>query len=160
MDRFRRISQLLQKYNPFGIVEKGKYVSYPSTCDAYVDMMMRIANVAPQGYIDIPLIQGLFQDVPVLKAIEMLHRAPEIIYIPMDDATSEVMDKWKDLLKRLLIYTGVEFKQQVFYAAWPEFIQLRLKRQASGEINNSIFELYYEKDYQCKEDTPEGDSEQ
>ena len=158
-DRFEKLRTLLQTYNPFGVVEAGDYVSYNTTRDAYVDIMMRISNFAPEGYIDIPLIYAVFMDIPITKGIELCRKRSEIIKIDMGDATGDTMDAWESLLKRLLWSTSVEFNKKAFYAAWPEFVQLKMKQKANNITSNFIFEKYYDTDIKECDDVAERDSE-
>ena len=161
MDRFKRLSVLLQTYNPFGVVENGNYVSYHTTKDAYVDIMMRITTLAPRGYIDIPLVMAVFMDVPIIKGMEVCRKRGigEIMIIDMNNPSTETVDKWMSLLKRLLCYTCVDFDKNVFYAAWPEYYNIRMKQGAVDQVNNnSTFEKYYDTDSEGSE-TTERDSE-
>lgn len=159
MDRFRKLSKLLSTYNPFGVVEGNDYISYPTTRDAYVDIMMRISNLAPMGYVDIPLVMAIFQGVPVYAGIQKCRFRPEIIRIPADETNGEVMDVWEELLKRLLEVTNIQLQKDVFYAAWVEFIQLKMKQNALDEVTNRNYEEYYETGSKEGADDTEGNQE-
>lgn len=161
MDRFKRLSILLATYNPFGVTEKGVYVSYQTTKDAYVDVMMRVSTLCPRGYIDIPMVFSIIMGLPMVSAINLCKRRDyEIMFINMEGEPSENIDKWRELLKVLLRNTCVTFDEKIFYAAWPEFMHLRMKQDSLSEVLKQKQENYYDEqnDSESSEDA-EGDSE-
>lgn len=162
MDRFEKLSSLLATYNPFGVTKSGVYVSYSSTKDAYIDVMMKITTVCPRGYIDIPMIFCTLMNLPMVKAINLCKRRDfEIMFIDMQGEPSENIEKWRALLKVLLRNTGVAFDEKIFYAAWPEFMHMRMKQDSLSEVLKQKQEQYYDEqnDSESSEDA-ERDSEQ
>lgn len=162
MDRFKKLSNLLQTYNPFGVTQKGFYISYHSTKDAYIDVMMRVATLCPRGYIDIPMVFSIIMGLPMVKAINLCKRRDyEIMFIDMQGEPSESIEKWRALLRVLLRNTGVAFDEKIFYAAWPEFMHMRMKQDSLSEVVKQKQEQYYdEQDNIENGEDPEGDTEQ
>lgn len=162
MDRFKKLSNLLQTYNPFGVTEKGVYISYHSTKDAYIDVMMRVATLCPRGYIDIPMVFSIIMGLPMVKAINLCKRRDcEIMFIDMQGEPSESIEKWRALLRVLLRNTEVAFDEKIFYAAWPEFMHMRMKQDSLSEVLKQKQEQYYdEQDNIENGEDSEGDSEQ
>lgn len=161
MDRFDKLRSLLATYNPFGVTEKGVYISYNSTKDAYIDVMMKITTVCPRGYIDIPMVFSILMGLPMVKAINLCKRRDyEIMYIDMQGEPSESIEKWCKLLKVLLRNTGVAFDEKIFYAAWPEFMHLRMKQDLLCEVLKQKQENYYDEQNNSENsEDAEGDSE-
>ena len=156
-DRFKRLSALLTLVNPFGVVEQGVYTRYMSQKDAYVDIMMKVSTLCPKGYIDIPMVFCTFMGIEMVRAINLCKRRDyEIMHIDMDASPSDCMDKWQQLLKVLLRNTEIAFDDKIFYAAWPEFIHLRMKQDSLNEVIKQKQEKYYDED----SFNTEGDSEQ
>lgn len=144
-DRLKRLSSLLQTYNPFGVTEKGVYISYHSTKDAYVDVMMRVTTLCPRGYIDIPMVFAIIMGLPMVTAINLCKRRDfEIMYIDMKGELSENIDKWRALLQVLLRNTNVAFDEKIFYAAWPEFMHMCMKQDSLSEVLKQKQEQYYD----------------
>lgn len=162
MDRFKRLSNLLQTYNPFGVTERGVYISYHSTKDAYIDVMMRVATLCPRGYIDIPMVFSIIMGIPMVKAINLCKRRDyEIMFIDMQGEPSESIEKWRALLRVLLRNTEVAFDEKIFYAAWPEFMHMRMKQDSLSEVLKQKQEQYYdEQDNIENGEDPERDTEQ
>lgn len=161
MDRFKRLSALLALVNPFGVIEQGVYTRYMSQRDAYVDIMMKVSTLCPKGYIDIPMVFCTFMGVSMVRAIDLCKRRDyEIMYIDMSASPSDSMDKWRQLLKVLLRNTCIAFDEKIFYAAWPEFIHMRMKQDSLNKVIKQKQEQYYDEqnDSENGEDS-EGDSE-
>lgn len=146
MTTSKRLRELLQVTNPFGIVKDDCYVTYPTTMDAYVDVMMRIAEIAPEGYMDIPMIMTIVQGIALYRSIECLHKRPEIVRIPIDDVSVENTDAWIALLKTMLEVTGCEFCENTFYPARLKFLQMWMQKKFQKRITKEIESYDNEKD--------------
>lgn len=142
----KRLRELLQVTNPFGVVKGDSYISYPTTLDAYVDVMMRIAEIAPEGYMDIPMIMHIVQGIALYRSIECLHKRPEIVRIPIDDVSVENTEAWIALLKTMLEVTGCEFSVNKFIPARVTFLQMWAQKKMQQKITKEIESYDNEKD--------------
>lgn len=159
-DRFQRLSKLLCILNPFGIVEDGDYVHYPTTKDAYLDVMLKIATICHEGFVDIVLLMALLQDVPIVKGERLCKFRSEYMKLSLDDIADDNLDNWIALLKRLLEVTGVEFDQPKFFAALGEYINIRMKQKATDVLLSKTLNCYEKCIKDCDCVATEGNQEQ
>lgn len=157
----KKIQALLQVHNPFGISEKGEFKCYYTTLEAYVDVMMRIADIAPQGYIDVPLIMSMVQEVALIRSLDSLHRRPEILKIDIESGDETATNAWRSLLERMLEITGCTFSESTFFAARIQFLQLYMKKKTANGIQDYLNKFNHGKENENSEsgEPSEGDEE-
>jgi hypothetical protein len=133
-----KLQALLDNVNPFGFSANGVLKTYASKKDAYVDMMMQVAKMCPAGYIDIPLIMEVLQEIKCTDAVRLCKRRSEIVRISIDGVTGEATEQWEALCRRLLEVTNCEFDKECFIVARAEFVLLWAKSQTLKHIENEI----------------------
>lgn len=145
-----KLKALLALVNPFGIIKGDQYVKYDSEKDAYLDVMITMKLFFPRGYVDVPLFMNFFQGIEIQRGVMMCGAKGELWHLDFTDNDTSP-DKWRDLLQLLLKVTGIEFKNNVFVAAYIEFMRYGISLQIrKGDFNNlEKTEEYYETD--CKE---------
>lgn len=152
-----RLKNLLAFVNPFGLIVDGIYKNYPSTMDAYLDIMVKLFKWAPKGYIDIPLFMYEFQGVELFDAVGLCRKRKEIMCFDLLGCDQAACDDMETLLRRLIEVTGCAFNEQCFLAARVQFIQMGAKMKANMEIQKLLKEQ--ENNGEIENKTSERDSE-
>lgn len=115
-------NQILETCNPLGLQdENGRMRIFKSADACYEYAIHRIYCMSPRGWCDIPFILHKMQCISIADAVLNCKRFKYAV-INWDADSSNKEEKSKDRLKSIIYcflrYTGCEFNENAFNAAW------------------------------------------
>lgn len=142
-----KMREVLQKANPFLILEKGTETpeAYATDVDAYYDVLLRLFAAFPRGYTDLPLFLHDNMGMNINDA-ELVCGQRQIFNFPLYDIDfPDRKDKLREMLCVLLKLTGCKFNEQAFNTALTRFDVKSIHSNFKERIENgSIFNFLKE----------------
>lgn len=139
-----KMREVLQKANPFLILEKGTETpeAYATDVDAYYDVLLRLFAAFPRGYMDLPLFLHDNMGMNINDA-ELMCGQRQIFQLPLYDIDfPNRKDKLREALCVLLKLTGCKFNEQAFASALTRFDVTSIQSNFKERIEDgSIFKF-------------------
>lgn len=131
-----KLNTMLERYNPFALVDgEGALEKFENENDAYFEVIKRLYEMFPRGFVDVALFMVRQQGITLTQA-EYLLKGREYcvlqIYCPYDEERNL---KLRLITQKLLEVTDISWSQVAFQNAVYRYDRYLLEKQAEANPN-------------------------